>query len=203
MVADDPIAVEVKLKNGLPALPYSIGGTVHVVLSPSRRVIASPLVIGVTRLGEATSNLSSDGERTCSQLLWSADGFEAALLAAGEATLSVQSDCDLTGVVFWLTPSLQNYMSVVEPPGPSIFHAGEARTSRSVSMFPQARSAAQLSQALFTPEAEQGRAARILCLARSTCARRRARRRSSERSCRASPSTEPTTKPVRWRRAKS
>jgi uncharacterized protein (TIGR03437 family) len=46
------------------------------------------------------------------------DGFEEALLAAGEATLSVQSNCDLTDVVFWLTPSLQNYMSVVEPAGP-------------------------------------------------------------------------------------
>jgi uncharacterized protein (TIGR03437 family) len=118
VAAGESIPVEIKLKDGLTKLQNSIGGTVHVALSPSLRMIANPLVISVMPLGETTSNLSGEGERTCSQLRWSADGFEAALLAAGEATLTVHSDCDLTGVVFWLTPSLQNYMSVIEPSGP-------------------------------------------------------------------------------------
>jgi uncharacterized protein (TIGR03437 family) len=118
VAAGESIPVELRLKEGLTKLPHSIGGTVHVVLSPSRLVVPEPIVISVLRIGETASNLSGEGERTCSQLHWSADGFEEALLAAGEATLAVHSDCNLTGVVFWLTPSLQGYMSVVEPAGP-------------------------------------------------------------------------------------
>ncbi len=128
VAAGEPIPVELKLKNGLASLPYSIGGTVHVVLSPSRRVIASPLVIGVTKIGETTSNLSGEGERICSRLRWSANGLEEALLTAGEATLMVHSDCDLTGVVFWLTPSLQGYMSVVDPTGPVNLSRGASQS---------------------------------------------------------------------------